>query len=567
MNLRTHARISILTKDSKLTFDTLNRDVIQVKTSKDISNSSGVFAIILSARVAKSQVTALGTSYIPDLIKPYDLVQIEFKTDGGYKTEMIGYVARASLSLKVEQNSGAPERALIIEGFDLTKAIQNYKIFFNPYVTDNDWSEVFGGLVMYGAEKGKEIFRSKNAADFIKAFLKQAFLNTYRTHDPKRRSPYYGFIFGKNTDSASTGLEGTSPATQLTSISYDKTVGVKLNDLIDFEGGISTDFKGNTMIDPYILLGLGAGVEISLWDVVKSYSDPPFHECFIDLRRPNFEYSVGGVTKSMTVEDAESTHRIPPETGKFESPYVYYMRTTPFGKNSWNKLNRHEFYTSDVISQDTSTSEDNIFNYYQVICERENVLVGSVQLAALSAITHDAALGRPLIPIFDVPSIKNYGFKRFPGDKTKYVEFISNMPDKKEALDANSYFILKAQATLARELFRWYSFGEDFEDGTLVLKGRVGVGVDGVTIGSKLVECRPNGRPTGKEFYIEGVSQNWSFGKGLVTSLSVTRGHYPEDYEDAVTGKKLDGRNTKVAKREKELGLDQKTHSWYFENI
>ncbi|VVB53203.1 Uncharacterised protein [uncultured archaeon] len=551
-NLRTHAQIRVITKDGNLVYDSVNADILQVTTQKDLANSSGFFTIVLSPRIAKSQTNTIGTSYIPDIVKPFDLVQISFKTTGDYKTEMIGFVSRAFIDFKVDTSTGKPNRTLTIEGFDLTKAIQNYKLFFNPYVTGDDFSAAFGGLVFYGTEKGEKIFNSKNPAEFIKAFLEQAFLNTFNAADPKKESPYYGFSFGRQSSSQASGSKGL-PSDE--PVAYDKTIGIKLNDLIDFNSGISTAFKGNKMINPYILAGLGAGVEISIWDIAKSYSDPPFHECFVDLRRP---------TKDKSADNVEKEHIIPPQAGDGNQPYVFYMRTSPFSQDAWRNLNKHYFSPADLIAQNTATSEDNIYNYYQVICEMENVLMGSIQVAALSAVTDSAKLGRPRVPIFDVESMKNFGLKRFPVDKTKYVDFItdSNNVAQTAALD-----VIKAQATLARELFRWFSFGEDFETGTISLKGRVGVGEDGITIGSKLVELNGAGERTGKEFYIESVQQNWQFGNSLTTTISVTRGHFPENYTDALTNQTKLGRFNKVAQREVELGLDQASNKEYFNQL
>lgn len=563
-NLRSNAQITIITKDGKLTLDSIRREVLQVTTQKDLVNSAGAFQIVLSARIAKSLANTLGATYLPEIVKPYDLVQIAFKTSGNYKTEMIGFVSRASLSLSVDASTGRPTRTLTIDGFDLTKAIQNFKLFFNPYVVNEDLAEAFGGMVYFNTKKTRAIFRSKNSAEFIKTFLAQAFMNVYNTSNPKKQSPYYGFVFGKQSSST----QNTNPD----GLAYDKTVGIKLNDLIDFEGGISTAFKTNTMIDPYVLLGLGAGVEVSIWDIAKSYSDPPFHECFMDLRRAgqNYTYAIPQVDSDLPldaegIKAAEDTHQIPPKSGVQNSPYVFYMRTTPFSQQSWSKLSYHTFSPADILAQNTSTSEDNIFNYYQVLCERENVLVGEIQVAAMSAVSQDKGLGRPRIPIFDLESIKNYGFKRFPSDKTKYVDFLSNSkPGTKAALYSGENFVIKAQATLARELLRWYSFGELFETGIITLKGRVGIGIDGATIGSRLIEVNGAGKQTGKQFYIEGVSQSWVFGKGLETTLAVSRGHFPDNYVDAVTGEAKSGRFNKVKQLEKDLRLDQESNGQFF---
>ena len=91
----------------------------------------------------------------------------------------------------------------------------------------------------------------------------------------------------------------------------------------------------------------------------------------------------------------------------------------------------------------------------------------------------------------------------------------------------NDMKVIKATSTMTRQLFRWYAYGEEFETGTISCKGRVGIGPKGASIGSRLVECFPDGSPTGKEYYIEGVAQDWVAGAPLKTNITVTRGHFP----------------------------------------
>jgi hypothetical protein len=157
------------------------------------------------------------------------------------------------------------------------------------------------------------------------------------------------------------------------------------------------------------------------------------------------------------------------------------------------------------------------------------------------------------------PSMTTYGIRRFPYTTTKYVEFIYATDNQKSS-------ILQKQAALARELFRWFSFGELFESGTITLKGRVGIDYNGATMGSRLVEYSTNGSATGKEYYIEGVMQEWVLGQPLKTTLSVTRGHFPTK-AFYIKGVQYPGRFYLVQQQEKNLALDQTNNGQFFENI
>jgi len=544
-NLRSYPNLIFKTKQAGV-FDInsfANQDVLSVTTHKDISSPMGNFTILLSPRVAKNLGVSRGTVYISDVLNPFDLVQIQFKTTGNYKTEMIGVISRATVTLTINPQDGKPVRALRIDGFDLGKMAQAFKLYFNPWINQSSGQQ-YGGNFYFG--KDHEIFNNPgltaaSPTQFITNFLNLVFNKIIPG------GPVYPLTF---------------PG------------GIKIYNLIDFISGIGDDFlKYNlvhTMTDPFILLNLGVDKETSIYDIVKAYSDPPFHETFFDLRRATNQ------SNPQDIAMAESTHTLNvlpsstysptnPNGLAQQQPYVFTMRTTPFSQVNWNALNQCQFIQSDIMHQDTAQSEDNIFNYYIVYCERENFVQGSVQAAQLNKDSN----GR--IPIIDnkpLPitngltypnSMDTYGIRRYPFTTTKYVEFIY-------ATDHQNSTIIQKQSALARELFRWFSFGELFESGTITLKGRVGIGYDGATMGSRLVEYSTNGSKTGKEYYIEGVMQEWVLGQPLKTTLSVTRGHFPTQ-AFTIGGVSYPGRFYLVQQQEANLALDQIKNGQFFENI
>lgn len=553
-NLRSYANLIFKTKSAGFFSmnSVANQDILSVTTHKDISSPMGNFTILLSPRVAKNLGLSRGTVYISDILKPFDLVQMQFKTNSNYKTEMIGLISRATVTLTINPADGKPIRALRIDGFDFGKVLQAFKMFFNPFVKTPSGQE-FAGIFYFG--KDHEIFNnpgstSATPAQFISNFL------TYCFNKVTPDGPFYPL---------------TWPG------------GTSLINYVDFVSGIDTVFRDYTMSDPFILLGLGAGVETSVYDIVKAYSDPPFHEVFMDLRRAENQ------SDPKSIQQAESTHTINPKSsltyGPYQNqdnfsnenilnsqqqPYVFNMRTTPFSQTNWSSVSQHRFLQTDLMHQDTAESEDNIFNYYVVVCERENFVQGNIQVAQLAWET-GGNNGTPKIPIFDnkkltfntgvqyPPSMDTYGIRRFPISTTKYVEFI-------KSTDHQNNEIIKKQASLARELFRWFSFGELFESGTITLKGRVGIGFDGATIGSRLVEIDPTQKPTGKEYYIEGVLQEWNIGQPFKTTLSVSRGHFP-NRTFIKDGVQYPGRFTLVQAQEINLGIDQQNNSTLFEDI
>jgi hypothetical protein len=580
-NLRSYARLTFKTEHGTFNVqssgnkpegtDAVNATILKVTTAKNLSNSSGSFSINLSPRIPKAQYANLGTTYLPDLIKPYNLVQIEFKTDEkGYKTEMVGFVTRASVKLSIDAK-GAPTRIFNIEGFDLTRAFQNYIMYFNPFITAKSPIN-FNGILYSASKEGEKIFRNQNAAGFIKTFLGLVFSNLLGNPNQSQRAPYYGFYFNP------TFKDESDPVT----IKVDK--GIRLDSLIDFNSGISTVFSDIKMTDPYIILEMCSGEMRSIWDIAKSYSDVPFHEVFMDLRRPRVPYQnpePGKPPKYLSEMEAENTHNIndimnssvynPTLTNNLKQPYVFYMRTSPFSYDSWSNLTYHYFSTADILMSDVSTSEENIYNYYELLCERENVFNSDTQLSLITASSYEDKSKFPRLPIFDYQSILRYGLRKFPASVTKYVDFVTRQNgDKTTALDSPESAI-KGQCTLMRELFRWFSFGEDFECGTLVLKGRVGVGALGASMGSRLIELNVNskstGAPTGKEYYIEGVSQNFEIGSPMTTTLAVSRGHFPFDYQDKSSGKMIKGRFNKLKQRESELKIQQKGNEKLFFDV
>ncbi len=513
-NIRSNVRLKFFCKDSKSVLELSDTSgmVLSVVTHKELSNTAGMFSIVLSPRVGKSLISEKGQFELADLIKPFDLVQIEFKTDGDYKHEMLGVVSRPASSLTIRSN-GVPTRATRIDGFDLRRVFMDMKLYFNPYIVDREGKGFPGAAYWNAALDAFKGNKGSTPAEFIKTLIQLALKD-----DVRGRGIFYPLGFGP--------LEA-----------------LKVDKLVDTQHGISTEFNDYKLFDPFFLIGIGPTQEVSIWDLLKQYSDPPFHECFIDYRRDitnEKDSDISGVLGGSNTNIFGDV--LPPDQVVNKQPCVFYMRTTPFSKAAWtncpNKKTgflKHSFLMSDVIQQDTAPSVDNVFNYFQVLCERENVLIGDIQVTALVGASDFR------IPIIDVPSIQQFGLRIFPNTTTKYVEFVAKDRDaldkmtpkeKKDGTRPINTNILDKQIHLTLKLFEWFSFGELFESGTITLKGRVGIEEGGATIGSKLVELNPQGTPTGKEYYIEGVMQKWEFGKPMETSLAVTRGHFPytKDY-------------------------------------
>lgn len=550
-NSRSYARLTFNTSTGNtIVIDDANDCILSVVTCKEISNPNGTFSITLSPRIAKQLALSRGSLSISDVINPYDLVQIEFKVDDtGYHTEMIGLVSRAAVSLKLGEN-GAPQRVIKIDGFDMGAALKNFKIFFSPFVTSADLTE-YAGEIYFG--KDEKIFAGKNPAQFIRTFINLA---CGGAGSPGPGQVFYPLTFNN---------------------------GLKIPNYIDFNSGLATEFTQHTILDPFFLTNIQANTEQSVYDIVKAYSDIPYHEVFMDLRRPG----VDATGKNWSVEEAEKTHKLNPlsvdtrgnvinvdiQEVTNQQPYVFNMRTTPFsqGSTGWDALNHHDFLTSDVLAQDVATSEQNIYNYYDVVCERQSFALGDLQLAYVSEggqSTNAAGEKISRFPIQDQDSINKYGIKRFPYHTTKFVEFVAsvNTVQKQGQKVYSNLLPIQQIRTLARQLFRWFSFGEMFETGTIILRGRVGVGPKGITMGSRLREAAPGGGLTGKEYYIESVMQEFMLGATLRTTAAVTRGHFPYDWTDQ-SGATHAGRFTEVKIAEDQYNLTQADNANFFNPI
>ena len=527
-NLRSNARLHFKTKktESLITFSTeisSNAEILSVTTKKDLAASAGSFTIVLGPQFAKQTVNQKGVLLISDMIEPYDLVQIEFKTnESGYKTEMIGVVSRAAVNIDINPSTGIPTRTVVIIGYDLGKIIQDFHLYFNINTIVNEAhkqqnSQILGGKIYFG--ELDKLVKNTTAKQLITRMLNYFFKETGNLQG----GPVYPVNLGTNIAKNTSNIA-----------SY-----------IDFVSGISSIFHSHTLADPLIFLSLQPGSETSLWDLIRCYSDKPYHETFVDLRRVNTFNTSNNPTE---IKTAEATHIINPNplggstplsdiglnqpTAQytFNQPYVFYMRTTPFSPKNWTNLNYHVFDLTEILHQDTATDSDNIYNYYEVICERDNIQPPNGQISFFYQQSHAK------IPIFDIQSISKFGFRKFPMNTTKYVEFVLG----------DFQHTLRQQAYLMRELFRWFCLGEEMESGSIVLKGRVGIGYDGITIGSKLVESN-GGTLTKKEYYIESLCQEFTFGSGLKTTIGVTRGtvYYGPN-----------GRFAKIAALENRYGLN-----------
>ena len=269
--------------------------------------------------------------------------------------------------------------------------------------------------------------------------------------------------------------------------------------------------------DSLSVTGLSAlGMEGPVWDALKRYSDAPWNELFLDV----------GHEKNI----------IPlPSSAYFQyGRDVYlYLRPTPFSFARWRRL--AEKYSSWGFLYDESERMGNgeqlncdandIYNFFWV--PARGVFTGFDQLSNL----YNQSGGK--LPIYDEESICRYGLRRLE-QATEYVEYdddddlqngMLSAADKKRmntTADKKSELLVRR----TKQLQQWFGY-DSFFKGTITTRGRIGTKYeDGGRIGGVLERKRD-----GMQFYITGIEQNWTFPGPHLTTFTVSRGHYPEQYK------------------------------------
>lgn len=178
------------------------------------------------------------------------------------------------------------------------------------------------------------------------------------------------------------------------------------------------------------------------------------------------------------------------------------LRETPFNPDKWNALPIHTITDDDVVSEQLGRSDLETYTMY------------SVGIANNEASETDPLSTMGVKPIWYEKYAYKYGLRRLHR-LTNYAGISVQNQDQggSGTTDATS----KLQA-YAKDLFNWNIMNPDFWSGTITVKGQCYY-----KIGDRLLyKSEEHGEDY--EFFIEGVTHEFTIGEGWITQLSVTRG-------------------------------------------
>jgi hypothetical protein len=431
----------------------------------------------LADPVSKAVIQLRGTSFVEDtrnklkgddyidILGRYDLCKIKMNDGKGKKwIDIIGLVKAVSPSLF--ESDGVPEEGTSIEVVGLGEALQKYQIFWHSHLPGRGNIAGVGGLSKF---KGK---LPKGRPDEVLSQIFEAFINDE-------------YVF-------------------------------TLADGRKIQQAVSRQFE--TITDGLEVTGLSAlGMEGSLWDTLKRYSDSPWNEFFVDV-----QYEKEG-RKTLSVSDT---------VDRYEDTVGLYLRSTPYNFNDWRDLaqdgsnwgfsydDSERMGDGEKFTRDT----DRIYNFFWV--PAKSVYTGFDQLSTI----YERSGGK--LPIYDVDSMRQYGVRRLE-QSTEYVEYnkdsdlVSGViePSDKLRMQTTAKSITDLLLRRSKKLHQWFGY-DKFFDGSITTRGRIGTDSRyGGRIGGVLKRKRDN-----YQFYIVGIAQNWSFPGSHMTTFSVTRGHYPNAY-------------------------------------
>lgn len=206
----------------------------------------------------------------------------------------------------------------------------------------------------------------------------------------------------------------------------------------------------------------------SLWGLMKDIAEEPFYELFWEI------------------------------SDKTQLPELY-MRPTPYNSADWNKLRVHKVLDEDVLYDETGRSDVETYTIFSV---------GAQTLFS----TNDPYKTFGHRPLWYPPYSKKYGIRRLHVE-TKYMS-TADEPDEK---------VQDIMYSLMEDLFNWNIRNNSFYNGHLVVKGN-----PKYQIGERLMYVSEEDNSI-REFYVQGVTQDFNRFESWTTSLEVIRGCNPAD--------------------------------------
>jgi hypothetical protein len=227
------------------------------------------------------------------------------------------------------------------------------------------------------------------------------------------------------------------------------------------------------------------------WSLAQQWSDPVFCELFTDLEL------APGDSAFFDGEFAPESGGMGPEAPPERTRMTVILRDRPFPTAAdqgaaWSKLPTFVIPRQAIAEDEVGRGGEERFNAFFVGPQMLQEMVG----------THAIDLCRPL---WYVDDIKIHGLRRFDLS-TNYL-----------AKEGKSLGMALALRERARD---WYCLNPYFYSGSLSLTH----GRPDIHKGAKVRVPGARGVDEDETYYVEGIDQEWTFGRGLRTGLTVTRG-------------------------------------------
>ena len=251
--------------------------------------------------------------------------------------------------------------------------------------------------------------------------------------------------------------------------------------------------------------------EGSIWNLMERVNLKPFTELFVDTRDRWEVANVTGVPQlvnEVCEEESDSAKgQLSDDKGKWSYPATMFgkkdgsqavvtLRNTPFTKDLWDKLRKHEVPEVDIISETLSYSDN----------ENYNIFWAGTTLTPFGAAFDLKKISPPML---NESNAKRYGLSALEVQ-------IEGLQIQKENEDTQVIALAEMAKSLNQELKDWFEHNDEYLSGTLEMRGK-----GDLKIGQKLVVVYTGLRI---EFYIESVTQSFQVYGKWSTTVQVTRG-------------------------------------------
>lgn len=338
--------------------------------------------------------------------------------------------------------------------------------FANDFVTEAVSVEVFKGI------SALLTYPDTAVLGILKSFLEKIETNAGVNWLPPKSMP---------------GIQGTS---FLDNINFGEIAGSTIKHF--------QNLPKRKAFNPNTLLPNGA-----LWDIAKTFSDPIFTEMYTDFlpdgnpfsKTLNSPIELGNADMSVILRDR---------------PLPVVPTSVPVGyKDTWGDLPVFTIQQQEIVNSNVSKAGYERYNAFYVAARIHQEEMNN---NAMEMIT----------PLLDEDSIKRHGLRRFDIQ----VETTVAEDNPVTAGGYNTAELCKYQRQIIRD---WYCMNPYLLSGTIEL----GHGRPDIRIGTRLhiPGLKLNNKDTVLEenYYIESVSHAWVFGRGVRTTLGVTRGWQGDD--------------------------------------